>query len=931
MSSTLNFPQVLLTDFFAGRDIGSIDNVTVVTPNRRLAAVLKREFNRARSAESISAWDSADILPISTFIERIYEDALYSAQASHLPALLRPAQEQVLWEDAIARSDTGTVLLAVAEAARLAREAWHLAHAWHLIPRLGNFPLNEDGKAFRDWSRYYEETTRRLRHTDRARLWGLVSELCQRPEINKPKRLICYGFDIVTPQQAALLVKLEEAGCEVMLAQPQPQQLPEDPNSEDPNLRRVQYDDAGEEIYHAALWARARIEANGSARIGVVVPAFSEHRSAILRAFSSVMEPDVRRSLPHAAKRVLPFNASLGKALVSYPLINAAFLILELGGGEIGFERASLLLRSPFLSGGETEMAQRARLDAQLRNHAEPVITLERLLALIEREHEGKSCPVLARVLSAYAEFRKVKLLGSQAPSAQARVISEALRIIGFPGERALDSAEYQTLKKWHEVLADFAALDALDAVMPYASYGKALSRLRHMAAEVLFQPETPDVPIQILGVLEAGGMTFDHLWVMGLSDEAWPPQPRPNPFLPMELQKAAGMPHGSAGASLALASRLTDAWLSAASEVILSHPRQGGSGDGRALAPSPLIANIAVGELELPDHANHRDLIHRAGSLERIKNDEAPAIGGGNGAGGKGGGGMAVIKDQAACAFRAFAIHRLGGSGTKAPGTGLDAMQRGILVHHMLAWVWGQLKTKSALDAMSDDDLGAMLMQAAKDATAHIHRDRPATLSGRFAVIEQRRLVRLAQEWLKEDKKRDDFAVIAIEDKRSIEIGGLELTTRLDRVDELSDGRRIVIDYKTRAPSASTMLGERPDEPQLPLYLVTAEPAAVAVAFAQVKTGEMRFTALARDGDLLPGRKVKVLGESHADQYATWEDQVAAWHADLARLAADFIGGNAKIDPKTYPHTCRYCDVRSVCRIYERAGNEFTEQEEEG
>ena len=57
---------------------------------------------------------------------------------------------------------------------------------------------------------------------------------------------------------------------------------------------------------------------------------------------------------------------------------------------------------------------------------------------------------------------------------------------MGFPGERALDSAEYQTLKKWHEVLADFAALDG---VMPYASYGKALSRLRHMAAEVLFQP----------------------------------------------------------------------------------------------------------------------------------------------------------------------------------------------------------------------------------------------------------------------------------------------------------------------------------------------------------------------------------------------------------------------------------------------------------
>ena len=102
--------------------------------------------------------------------------------------------------------------------------------------------------------------------------------------------------------------------------------------------------------------------------------------------------------------------------------------------------------------------------------------------------------------------------------------------------------------------------------------------------------------------------------------------------------------------------------------------------------------------------------------------------------------------------------------------------------------------------------------------------------------------------------KKRSDFEVIAIEDKRSVEIGGLVLSTRLDRVDEFGDGRRIIIDYKIRAPSVSTMLGERPEEPQLPLYLVTAEPDAVAVAFAQVRMGDMRFAALARDSDLLPG-----------------------------------------------------------------------------
>ncbi len=900
-------------DLAAGLKTG----VTVITPNRRLAVALKREFDGTQANRGIAIWESADILPFSAFVERLYEDALYSGHAAELPLLLTTAQEQVLWENAINRSDTGAALLAAADAAQLAREAWQLAHAWHLIPRLRNFPLNEDGKAFQDWSQRYEQTAERLRQIDRARLCNLVTGLCARAEIRKPKRLVCYGFDIVTPQQTALLSKLEDIGCEVILVRPQSQlQLPSG------NVRRVACNNSGDEIRRAAVWARARIEADGAARIGIVVPGFSRYRSAIMRTFSFVMEPDIQQSLPGAVRRTLPFNASLGMALSSYPLVSAAFLMLELGGREIEFERVSLLLRSPFFSGGETEMVNRARLDAQLRKRAEPMITLERLLILIEREQGGTSCPVLVQGLTALAEFRKAKLFGSQTPSALARAISEALRIVGFPGERDLDSSEYQTLEKWHKVLADFAALGR---VVSRIGYSEGVLRLRRMTAETLFQPETPDVPIQILGVLEAAGMEFDHLWVMGLSDEVWPSQPSPNPFLPIELQRAAKLPQGSAVASLELARRLTDAWLSSAGEVILSHPRHGDDRDPRKLAPSPLIANIADRELALPVHTNHRDLIHGARRLEYIKDDKAPAldqiliasIGG-----------TAVIKDHAACPFRALAVHRFGAEGIRTPHTGLDAMERGTLVHHILAQAWRQLKTKRALDAIDDDHLEAMLVDAAEEAIARIRRDRPTSLSGRFAEIEQRRLVRLAREWLNEERKRSGFEVIAIEDKRSVEIGGLVLSTRLDRVDEFGDGRRIVIDYKIRAPSVSTMLGDRPEEPQLPLYLVTAEQDAVAVAFAQVRMGDMRFAALARDSDLLPG--MKALPESRlGDRYGSWEELVAAWRIDLAHIAASFSSGDAQVDPKKFPHTCRNCDLRSFCRIDERMERMFTEWED--
>ncbi len=913
----LDFSCASLPDIFANLAAGPEADVTVVTPNRRLAAALKRKFDVTQAALGRLTWTSADILPMAAFMERVYESAFYDVQSS-LPALLTSSQEQVLWEDVIMRSESGAALLAVAGTARLAREAWEIIHAWELASRLRNFPLNEDAKAFRDWSRQYEQTCDRLDRIDHARLPTLVAELWERSSVRKPKRLFCYGFDMVTPQQTALLLKLHETGCAVVVAQPLPPISPADRC-----VKRAVFNDDAEEFLHAAAWARARLETNPGARIGIVVPRLAAYRSAIARTFDSVMEPGVQSGLAHAS-RTVPFNISLGITLDAYPLVNTALLVLEFLQGEMEFEQVSRLIRSPFLHGGETEMLARARLDARLRKRTEPSLALQQLLVLIERR-DATGCAILLQALSAYAEFGRTRMPGSCAPSILARMISEALQLMGFPGERKLDSSEYQALKKWQEVLADFAALDA---VTNRITYRKALSRLRQMTSEILFQPETADVPIQILGVLEAAGLTFDHLWVTGLSGESWPLQPRPNPLLPMELQRSTELPQGSAAASLKLARELTAAWFSAADEVILSHPRRTGSDDTGELAPSSLIGDIVQGELALPDYAMYRDVIHQSSRLESLQDDSTPAIRSGAGpiivAGGLG-----VIKDQAACPFRASAAHRLGAEAIQAPSTGLDARERGILVHHLLAGVWSQLGSRQALDEVTDADLEAVLMQAAESAIAQIRKDRPATLSGRFAAIEQRRLMRLARDWLDEERKRRDFTVVAVEEKRSIEIGGLALTTRLDRVDELDDGRKIIIDYKIHAPSPGAMLGDRPDEPQLPLYLVTSEPDAAAVAFAQIRPGNMHFTALAREDDLFPC--VKAFSESpQGRHHESWNALLADWRSILVRLAEDFTGGHAAIDPKNRSHTCRHCEIRLLCRIDERVAGKRNGDEED-
>lgn len=923
MFDSSQFPQISFDEVSKRINADSL----VVTPNRRLALALNEKFNQDQIKQKKTAWYSADILPFSSLIERIYLESLYVKPVVTLPLLLTVYQEQVLWESIILSSEAGKALLRISQTARLVSEAWHLAHAWRLIHRLGDIVPNEDVREFLSWAETYQNITTLTRQTDQARICDLITEQYEFLDIKKPSRIICYGFDVITPQQILFLKKLSNCGCEVVIANPTiqwPQSLA--------TIQRFEYTNSQEEIYQAAIWARSKIEtvsnSVNSVRVGIVVPALMKYRNTLIRIFKEVMHPDIRLALPGAKQNIAPFNVSLGLALTNYPLIDIAFVGLALLDQKVEFNRISYWLRSPFLAGSENEMSQRVLLDAQIRRFSEPEISLERLFILVSRASGGKECPILLHCLSVLRIFRQTRLPQSDSHTVFARIIAEVLQILGFPGERGLDSSEFQTLKKWQMLVANFAALDQVNAK---TSYPEAVSRLRQMAANTLFQPETPNVPVQIIDVFEATGMEFDHLWVMGLSDEQWPLRSHPNPFLPLELQRKAKLPWGSTLESSAYCQRLTRNWLSSAKDVILSYPRYSNDRDGHELKSSPLIRSIPLREAVILDMERHHERIIQSCEMEYIVDCESSPLGKEMAKQGIKGG-TSVIKDYAACPFRAWAKHRLFITGLDAPHTGLNAAERGLLVHQVLAQLWQQLKTKEALDDISDHNLERMLEGITNSVILQMEQYRPIALSGRFAQIEQRRLFRLVLEWLDEEKKRSSFRMIAAEEKCLIQIGDLILNARLDRIDELEDGQWIVIDYKTSRKSIQSMIGERPDEPQLPLYLVMAgmKQQAAGAAFAIIKRGEMGFMAVAREADLLPGIKAFSQLEK-CTRFNTWEDLIEAWRQSLTNLATGFCNGDARVNPKNFPVTCKFCDMQLFCRIHERIDDSIELSKENG
>lgn len=877
-------PAIEKQELFARLAEGHAAGVTVVTPNRRLAQALKSEFDSFQSNKNLSVWDDADILPVGTFVERLYEDALYAGSpsgnpseiASGLPQLLAPAQERALWESVLA----GQPLLSVAQAAADCADAWRRAHAWRIAGALDKFAGNEDTQAFAGWAKEYQRRVDKGGFVDAA----VLPDVVLKHDSKKPQALVAYGFDILPPQTRDFLHSFEVVSCH--------------PEKKKSKATRRKFPSARHELEAAAQWARARLE-GGAQRIGVVVPGLQLRRKEVVRVFSEVLRPGwnlpgVPRHQPDAASSgtAMPFDISIGAPLSDYAVVEFALLLLKFSFHEIEFEKASQLIRSPFLGDAENEFAARALLDVRLRRELGKQVSLPKLIGLLA------GCPLLRRRFEMLYEAKEKITSRENSPHHWARQFTALLAAAGFPGERALDSLEYQVRAKFNEVLGDFARLGL---VTQEISSSGALNRLRRICADTLFQPGTPAAPIQVAGILESAGLEFDCLWVSGLTEEAWPLAARANPFLPVALQKKAGIPEAAAETSLALDRRITEGWLVAADEVVFSYPEKE---KDRDLLPSPLIAQLPAGKVELPSFLTYREVLFSSRALEFVKDEKALRL---NSTTVKGG--TRVLADQAACPFRAFARHRLGAEGLDSPAEGLDAMQRGQLLHTLMAGIWEELKVSSSLSS----DLKPVIEKSAAAAVKEL------AIEGRFAELEKQRLIRLAGDWLEVERERAPFEVIQVEEKKTLDIGGLSFNGRIDRLDKLEDGSHALIDYKTGRATPQSWLGVRPDEPQLPLYAVSAQENVSAVAFARLQPGAMKFAGFSMQEKEIPGVKAA----------KSWSGLIHSWKTELESLASGFAGGDARVDPKNGFATCRYCDLQPLCRVHERL-NALAENEEE-
>ena len=906
----------------------NIDGAAVITSTVRAARAMRRQYGRQQQVAGHQGWRSPQILAWEPWLKTLWDAAILGGAETRI--LLNDAQEGELWLQVLAQDEASTQTISIVGLAKQAQQACQAMHQYRI--ELGAFRNNDniDAKAFSRWAVELEKVCRRTQLLPFSRVESELANLVRARKVPLPEAIFLIGFDRTTPAQELLLDALREAGCQVEAIE-----------LESPGDERVLHSvitfasTLEEEIESGAHWVRATLLENPNQRIGVVMPSLGEIRDRLDAVFRRVLAPSSMNI--HIANAQLPYEFSLGTPMDRMPAVRTALALLAWLDKSLPPEDVSWLVVHGGFGSGSADA--RAMLDKRFRERDFQLggnVSFPTFRNWLRNSVNNGDRSPLQRSLERIAiAAKRLDLKQHRSYADWREAMEELLSAAEWSLLTATDSAEYQLLRRWNALLNE---LSSLSAVTGSVSFSDAITRLKSLAATMLFTLETRSAPVQILGVSEAAGLTFDRIWWINAQAANWPPRGHAEPFLPWSVQRAAHMPYSDPATDAAFAQRVTRRILRSAPAVVVSCALQESDPTtASAHAPSPEIAIspavrsalhevplIAIGqflssEIEAPIKP---EADAEFSALEAV--DEEPSV---PFLGTHVHGGVAFLKNQAACPFRAFAEMRLVAEPIEETDNGLPAKSQGIILHEVLQRFWDEMKSQKRLLKSTEDECRQILRVHIPHALRRFHEHAEESWQRALLDIEADRIESRLMQWLEVEKRRPDFTVVKTEATlEQMHLGGVELRCRIDRIDQVEQGM-VLLDYKTGKVDSKACDGERPDEPQLPAYAVLRQGSAsdetplAGIAFAGLHPRNVDLTVVGSLPEVFPvvaGARINPRQNLSPEGLRQQQEE---WRTTLTRLAEDFVAGVAVVDPKKIGETCRYCALSLLCRIREVEG----------
>ena len=832
----------------------------LVTPNNRLSNQLLSDYYAKYAPLSLMNKKTIKkpcCFPYQTFLHYIFNQIRHLDTKKNHPIVLTSAQQSHLWRQVIGQSapypcNAGLLHEVI--------DAWKRCQYWHIDFNHKSFTHTPQTQHFKQWQRdfQHELNTRNVITEEQ-----LAEYICSNLTFDLQKNIIWTSFDDYTPQQRTLQLAFESFGFSQNHYDLTPKEL---------KSYLYQAQDVQDENNQMLMWIKHRLEC-GDKRIAVIVPDLQTQASALQRL--------LQRNLLDTQ-----FNISLGKSLLDFPIIAHALQWLNLDNNQLSNHQARLLLHSPYIKGSKHEFLARADAIQNAKLLKESIIPIDAFVAYYESK-----MPKLTSILQQIDEYP---------PSASIvtwiYLFKQRLNTFGFPGDYVLNSSNYQCVQRFLMLFDEFMQLSV---ITPILSREDAISALLKLAENTIFQLKQPKTPIQVLGLLEASGCTFDSIWMSGLTDQCLPQKLRFSAFIPIDLQREKSMPHASVERELELTKKLLQRLHYASNSLVFSYPRL--IGDMPNL-PCPLISDIPKYQaIEAKQTQDDLSLIsHTEDYIIPWLDNEIIS------------GTTALLANQAKCPFRAFAAHRLNARTPEDVSEGPDAIERGQIIHSIMEELWRHLGSQATLNKMASHELDQLIKDTILATLKPIVKARSVSFSTITQAVEFKRLKLLIKNALEWEKSRPAFIVEAIEQTFTIKLAGIDFKVRVDRLDKILENdelktQKMVIDYKSSLPSSKPWNEERPEEPQLLLYALLDEHIN-ALLFVQLKAGRLTPSGLSENPT-----NIKGLQALKKDEH--WEDNQKKWQQQLENIACEFKTGICQPQPSR-ESTCNQCSYLDLCRL---------------
>ncbi len=880
----------------------------VLVPTRGLQHSLSKLYAEQQIAAGIQAWKTPNILVWEDYIETLWRANIQHFDQAYIR--LDNAQAFIVWQQVITaakKDDSELILLNEQQTASVVQRSWKLAHKWRIDFELLNQHDDIDSKAFLEWCQAYESKLRQKNWIDSAKLESLLMHSTHSLK-TFPDQLIFAYFDLMTSHQKEHIVACEKRGVRVMQYSVANSSLSHEASQAVIYKRYQQEEQEWRAVFEKA---RHHIEQDANLRIGIVIPSLSEQRARVEQIASAVFYPNF--SPLECQQNDLVYRFSLGMPLNKIAYIHSMLIALELLKKTFSYPHLHCLLMSEWWPFRQQSNAQNRhvedliRLDRAIKNSRSPWLSWEDVLSICQQELPASES--IHACFERLIEFRKSLFSGdSHYHSARQwqAIFSDWLNLLSWQ-DNDLDSWHYQAHESWLETLETFVGYDLVQGSM---GLSRALQALNTLCKDKVFMRQAKDEPILISGVLEGIGQQVDYLFITGMH-EAYPPPMPMDSFIPNSALKQQLYPFADKSTEFQYEKNKFTSLMAGGKNVEISYASQQIEGEFSVTALLREKSFVDV-DLEDFDDAVVAVPLQEYSDISGLECLQSANIKGGS----------QVFENQSQCPFKAYVEHRLLRQTEEDPEFGLDARDAGTVVHAILDNIWREIESFSGLNQLEHVELQALINRHVEN---YIQKPNPRFQFARkhLLSLEKPRLQQLLLEWfiLEQEQRFLPFTVIGRETPVQTEFGGIPIRLVIDRIDRTDSGECLIIDYKTGQADVSAWNGERPKNPQMPLYALALEKQGnhtiKGIAFGKLKTDDCSLIGVSALENVGMGFKASLTVRDKK----TWEEQLQEWHDNLSKLAAEFLQGQALVNPsKAKP--CQYCDLHGLCRI-----NQFTAQ----